>query len=115
MNRELTTLRRTLRLLATICQLAVTVLLPVVEARAEAVSSSARSHVEESSSRACPPIHVDSACQICRAARTPALLTRAEPLPDVGTAAVVVLRVWRVNPPDVAFVSSLHSRAPPAI
>jgi hypothetical protein len=104
---------RTVRFLATICQIAVGLLLPVVEAQSEARSATARSHIEEASSRACPPIHVDSACQVCRVMRSPALLASAEALPDVGHAAQVVLRVWREAAPDLAVVSSLHSRAPP--
>lgn len=45
------------------------VVLPLAEARAEAVSATATAHVEEPGDRACVPVHEHSSCTVCRTLR----------------------------------------------
>jgi hypothetical protein len=87
--------------------------LPIAEARAEAASVAVVAHVEAPNDRGCPPIHDHWSCNICRALR---LFARSEPaatvdLADAGHVA---------SPPDCDAArgvltprSPSRSRAPP--
>lgn len=50
-------------------QLFVGLLVPLAEARADERAAVQRSHVEESGSQSCAPVHDPAACEVCRALR----------------------------------------------
>ena len=106
-------LARTAMALAIVLHLGVTSVAPLADARAEAVAAGSTMHVEESSSRDCPPSHDHVACPLCRSMHDGAL-------PFARQSALPPERARSQQPDDASSATPrtrLHapqsSRAPP--
>jgi hypothetical protein len=93
---------------------ALAVVMPIAEARAEAASVAAGSHVEEPGDRACPAAHDHVSCNVCRTLRLSTVREHSATLAVQGNRGCE-------RPSDLvpSFVQRLReghvqSRAPPA-
>jgi hypothetical protein len=93
--------------------IALSCVMPIAEARADAAVATAVAHIESpDGSGKCPPAHDHLTCTVCRALR---LLARAEPAAHVeivagSVASPATYLAWRTQ---FARGATAHPRAPP--